>query len=116
MTVGLDLHVRGDPNLDLDSDAVFLVESGTSDYEELSNLPSLNGTTLKGDLTSEDVGITASSLGVTAESLGITAESLGVTAESLGITSESLAENITAEDLGMSTAGTAKVLSTIFKD
>lgn len=29
----------------------------TSDYEELDNLPTINGVTVKGDLTSSDLGI-----------------------------------------------------------
>lgn len=33
--------------------------SGTSDYHDLENKPSLNGVTLEGDLTTEDIGITA---------------------------------------------------------
>lgn len=34
-----------------------VVEGGTSDYDELVNLPTINGVVLKGDLTSEDLGI-----------------------------------------------------------
>jgi hypothetical protein len=30
---------------------------GTSDYEELENKPSINGVTLEGELTTEDLGI-----------------------------------------------------------
>jgi hypothetical protein len=32
---------------------------GTSDYSELENLPTINGHTVKGDLTTEDLGIKA---------------------------------------------------------
>lgn len=33
------------------------VVQGTSDYEKLDNLPTINGVTVKGDLTSSDLGI-----------------------------------------------------------
>lgn len=34
-----------------------LVVEGTSDYDDLKNLPTINGVTVKGDLTSKDLGI-----------------------------------------------------------
>ena len=34
-----------------------MIVEGTSDYEELDNLPTINGVTVKGDLTSKDLGI-----------------------------------------------------------
>lgn len=77
----ISLHVRGDPAVELASDAVVMggaEPSGTSDYEELDNKPSIEGNVLIGDKTLGQLGITADALGVTADSLGITAESLGL--------------------------------------
>lgn len=34
-----------------------MVVEGTSDYEKLDNLPTINGVLLKGDLTTSDLGI-----------------------------------------------------------
>jgi len=53
-------------------------EGGTTNYNLLSNKPSIEGNVLMGDKTLEQLGITAESLDVTAESLGITPESIGV--------------------------------------
>lgn len=33
------------------------VVEGTSDYDKLDNLPTINGVVVKGDLTTEDLGI-----------------------------------------------------------
>lgn len=33
------------------------VVEGTSDYDKLDNLPTINGVVVKGDLTSKDLGI-----------------------------------------------------------
>lgn len=33
------------------------IVEGTSDYDELTNLPTINGVTVKGDLTTSDLGI-----------------------------------------------------------
>lgn len=76
----ISLHVRGDPAIELASDAVVLEPSGggTTDYEELDNKPSIEGNVLVGDKTLAQLGITAESLDVTAESLGITPEEIGI--------------------------------------
>lgn len=34
------------------------ISGGTKDYNELNNLPTVNGVEVKGDLTFEDLGIT----------------------------------------------------------
>lgn len=34
-----------------------MVVEGTSDYDQLDNLPTINGVVVKGDLTSKDLGI-----------------------------------------------------------
>lgn len=34
-----------------------MIVEGTSDYEELDNLPTINGVTVKGNLTTKDLGI-----------------------------------------------------------
>lgn len=34
-----------------------MVVEGTSDYDKLNNLPTINGVIVKGDLTSKDLGI-----------------------------------------------------------
>ena len=34
-----------------------MVVEGTSDYEKLDNLPTINGVLVKGDLTTKDLGI-----------------------------------------------------------
>ena len=33
------------------------IVEGTTDYDKLDNLPTINGVTVKGDLTAEDLGI-----------------------------------------------------------
>ena len=80
MAARISLHVRGDPAIELASDAVVMDggEGGTTDYEELSNKPSIEGNVLIGDKTLEQLGITAENLDVTAESLGITPEEIGI--------------------------------------
>ena len=37
--------------------SLMIVEGGTSDYDDLKNLPTINGVTVKGDLTTSDLGI-----------------------------------------------------------
>jgi len=37
--------------------SLMVVEGGTSDYNELENLPTINGVLLKGDLTQKDLNI-----------------------------------------------------------
>ena len=80
MGTRINLHVRGDPAIELKSDAVVMDggEGGTNDYEELDNKPSIEGNVLIGDKTLEQLGITAENLDVTAESLGITPEEIGI--------------------------------------
>ena len=34
-----------------------MIVEGTSDYDKLDNLPTINGVTVKGDLTTKDLGI-----------------------------------------------------------
>ena len=34
-----------------------MIVEGTSDYEQLENLPTINGVVVKGDLTTQDLGI-----------------------------------------------------------
>ena len=34
-----------------------MIVEGTKDYEELDNLPTINGVTVKGNLTTKDLGI-----------------------------------------------------------
>lgn len=77
----INLHVRGDPAIELKSDAVSIVteeEVVNTDYEALDNKPSIEGNVLIGDKSLEQLGITAENLDVTAESLGITPENLGL--------------------------------------
>lgn len=40
---------------------------GTSDYEDLDNLPSINGVTIEGDLTSDDLGLATEEQGAKAD-------------------------------------------------
>lgn len=79
MGAKISLHVRGDPAIELASDAVvFEGEGGTTDYNMLENKPSIEGNVLIGDKTLEQLGITADGLDITAESLGITPEEIGI--------------------------------------
>lgn len=73
MAARISLHVRGDPAIELASDAVVMDggEGGTTDYEELSNKPSIEGNVLIGDKTLEQLGITAEQLGITPEEIGL---------------------------------------------
>lgn len=80
MGARINLHVRGDPAIELKSDAVSIEhheEIVNTDYEVLENKPSIEGNVLIGDKTLDQLGITAENLDVTAESLGITPESIG---------------------------------------
>lgn len=96
---------RPDPSIRLISDSVNMSINnvvGTTNYEELENKPAIEGNTLIGDKTLEQLGITKENMDITAESLGINADSLGINAGSLGID---------AESLGLSTAGAYSVYS-----
>ena len=82
MSAKINLHVRGDPEIKLKSDAVdmtkntYIVEN--TDYEVLENKPSIEGNELIGDKTLQQLGITPENLDITADSLGITPEDLGM--------------------------------------
>lgn len=79
MGAKVSLHVRGDSAIELTSDAVVIGgEGGTTDYNLLSNKPSIEGNVLIGDKTLDELGITAERLDITAESLGITPEEIGL--------------------------------------
>lgn len=81
MGARINLHVRGDPALEFESDPVVIGSEtiiGTTDYEELENKPSIEGNVLVGDKTLEQLGITAEGMDITAESLGITPEDIGL--------------------------------------
>lgn len=72
MGAKVSLHVRGDPAIELTSDAVAIGgEGGTTDYNELSNKPSIEGNVLIGDKTLEQLGITPETLGITPEEIGL---------------------------------------------
>ena len=80
MGARISLHVRGDPEISLASDAVEMTateEVVNTDYEALDNKPSIEGNVLVGDKTLTELGITAKALDVTAETLGITLEDIG---------------------------------------
>ena len=65
--MAIKLKVQSDPNVQLGvqdntvrfglGDSVHVVQ--TSDYEDLENKPSINGVTLTGNKTTEDLGIQA---------------------------------------------------------
>ncbi len=74
MAARISLHVRGDPAIELASDAVVFDgggDGGTTDYDELDNKPSIEGNVLIGDKTLEQLGITAEQLGITPEEIGL---------------------------------------------
>ena len=56
----ISLTVIRDPKITLESDAVNTGGSGgTSDYNFLANRPQINGVTLQGNKTNEDININA---------------------------------------------------------
>ena len=55
MAVELSLHVRGDPQLELEADATG--NGGTGDYSRLVNKPSINSVELDGDRSFDDLGL-----------------------------------------------------------